>query len=62
MPGYRIEIKVPVRRTRVVVNGRRVSAQQLPEGYRVEFLLDPSSTIPHYPLSNPHILEQPPTI
>lgn len=62
MPDYRIEVKLPVRRTRVVVNGRRVSAQQLPDGYRVEFPVDPRSTIPHYPLSNPHILEQPPTI
>ncbi len=62
MPEYHIEVKLPVRRTRVVVNGRRASAQQLPDGFRVEFPVDPRSTIPHYPLSNPHILEQPPTI
>jgi hypothetical protein len=62
MPDYHIEIKLPVRRTRVIVNGRRVSAQQLPDGFRVEFPVDPRSTIPHYPLSNPHILEGPPTI
>ncbi len=62
MPGYRIEVKLPARRTEVVVNGRRVSGQALPDDLRVEFRVDPNSTIPHFPLSNPHILEGPPTI
>jgi hypothetical protein len=47
----------------VILNGRRPKKPQpLPDGLRVEFPVDPQSTIPHYPLDNPHVLEQPPTI
>jgi hypothetical protein len=62
MQGYSVEVKFASRGTRVVVNGRRSKAQTLPDGIRVEFPMDPQSTIPHYPLGNPHVLEEPPTI
>jgi hypothetical protein len=62
MPGYRIEVKLPIRGTTAILNGRRPKRPQpLPDGLRVVFPIDPKSTIPHYPLNNPHVLEQPPT-
>jgi hypothetical protein len=61
--GYRIEVKLPVRGTVVNLNGRRRDAyRKLPDGLRIEFPIDPRSTIPHYPMDNPHVLEQPPTL
>jgi hypothetical protein len=62
MQDYSIEVKLASRGTQVVVNGRRSKAQVLPDGIRVVFPMDPKSTIPHYPLDNPHVLEEPPTI
>jgi len=62
MRGYTIEVKLATRGTKVVVNGRCSKAQGLLDGIRVEFPMDPQSTIPHYPLDNPHVLEEPPTI
>lgn len=62
MQGYTIEVKLATRGTKVVVNGRYSKGQALPDGIRVDFPMDPQSTIPHYPLNNPHVLEEPPTI
>ena len=58
-PGYLIQVKLRGRGARVVLNG--LSKNDLDDGLRVEFLMQPGSTIPHFPLNNPHVLEQPPT-
>ena len=60
-PGYCVEVKMSSATTRVIVNGRCAKARSLQNETRIEFPIDPDSTIPHYPLSNPHVLEQPPT-
>jgi hypothetical protein len=57
--SYLIQVKLPGRGAKVVLNGH--TRQELPNGIRVEFLIQPGSTIPHFPLGNPHVMEAPPT-
>lgn len=59
LPGYRIEVRVAGRRVGAALNGRS-PAHPIPSGSRIEFRVDPRSTIPHYPSGNPHVLEHPP--
>jgi hypothetical protein len=61
LPGYCVEVKMSSATTRVIVNGRCSQARSLQNETRIEFPVDPESRIPHYPLNNPHVLEQPPT-
>jgi hypothetical protein len=60
-PGYFVEVKMSSATTKVIVNGRCSKARSLQNDTRIEFPVDPDSSIPHYPLNNPHVLEQPPT-
>jgi len=58
-PGYHIQVKLPGRGASVVLNGH--TRKELPNGIRAEFVIQPDSTIPHFPLGNPHVMEAPPT-
>jgi hypothetical protein len=57
---YCVQVDIKLTGLRVLVNGRRID-ETISNGTTVEFPIDPESTIPHYPLGNPHVLERPPT-
>lgn len=58
--GYRIEVDLP-KDFEVLVNGR-VESSWPKQDLDIVFSVHPGSVVPHYPLDNPHVLEQPPTI
>ncbi|MFQ5793406.1 MAG: hypothetical protein ACE5JI_23285 [Acidobacteriota bacterium] len=62
MKGYRIRVKLSGAEILAVLDGLTDLAERLREDLTVEFAFNEQSTIPHYPLGNPHVLEQPPTI
>jgi hypothetical protein len=57
---YCIEVKIPTSPLTVLRNGRQANLS-ISNGTKIEFPVDPTSTIPHYPLNNPHVMERPPT-
>jgi hypothetical protein len=60
LPGYRVEVRIPDRGARVVLNGRMAEPLAVPAGSSFEFLVDEKSVVPHFPASNPHFFERPP--
>jgi hypothetical protein len=59
LPGYRIRVRIAGQHIQLGLNGR-LPAWEVPSGARIDFRVDPHSTIPHYPSGNPHVLEHPP--
>jgi hypothetical protein len=60
MKGYRIEVTLP-KGTKVFKDNGATPIPGLVDGMRIEFPVAKNSPIPHGPLNNPHVLEQPPT-
>lgn len=57
--GYHITVELS--EARVVPSGQAGSSYPLPDDARIVFDVEESSTIPHQPMNNPHVLERPPT-
>ena len=57
--GYRISVELD--EARVVPSGQAGSSYPLPDGARIVFDADENSLIPHAPITNPHVLERPPS-
>jgi hypothetical protein len=60
MKGYRIEVTLP-KGTKVFKDNDATAIPGLVDGMRIEFPVAKDSPIPHGPMNNPHVLEQPPT-
>ena len=60
-PGYLTVVELH-EETWVVCDGKRDQKRSVPDGTRIHFEVGEKSVIPHFPHSNPHVLEQPPTI
>jgi hypothetical protein len=57
--GY--HVAVPFSDLHVSLNGHSGSSYPLPDDARIVFDAEETSSIPHRPLDNPHVLERPPT-
>ena len=68
LDGYSVDVELRLHRVLVngyVERGHEPSPEQiltLPEGAVLTFRPVAGSHLPHYPASNPHVLEQPPTL
>ena len=60
--GYVVVVEFPSAKIQIYKKGGHQMKEIKEEVSTVEFQFTASSRIPHYPRSNPHVLEQPPTI
>jgi hypothetical protein len=61
--GYRIAVELHTAELKIIVNGNCQKPIVVSEpNIEIQFNVSKKSTVPHFPDSNPHVLEQPPTI
>jgi hypothetical protein len=61
--GYRIAAELPTLGTRIIIDGHHSSPLRSSQSdTEIHFKVPDDNEIPHFPNSNPHVLEQPPTI
>lgn len=59
--GYVVEVEIDDDDASVIWDGR-IGGKESIKDLKILFKVSKESTIPHFPLDNPHVLEQPPTI
>lgn len=58
--GYHVMVELDYNRLQLRLGGL-APPQDLKDGLQITFRVADDSVIPHFPLNNPHVLEQPPT-